>query len=402
AAKAAQGASKQSSALDFQNTRIAFEHKTNQELQKMAWLFSLMNKPWLVNVGTRLGLKAVQWKLPFAEPAVRKTIFEQFCGGRTLLESQVAIDKLWSHEVLTVLDYGVEAKSKEEDFNITMNEIIRGIEFAATNASVPVVSAKLTGLARFALLEAVSAKRQLNKTQQQAYKNVLKRLDSICHVAREKQVAIFFDAEESWIQAAIDDLVLQMMARYNTEKAVVYNTYQMYRWDRLAFLKKNYKQAQQGNYLLGAKLVRGAYMEKERKRAKENGYKSPIQVNKAATDKDFDKAVRFCVERYKTIASCNASHNAASNRLQAKLIASKKLPRAHAHLNFCQLYGMSDHLTFNLAKAGYNVAKYLVYGPVRDVLPYLVRRAEENTSITGDMSREYDLVMQEMKRRGLA
>lgn len=388
--------------VDFTDTQIAFEHKSDKELKKMSWLFSMMNKPWLVEVGTQFGLKAVEWKLPFAEASVRHTIFEQFCGGRTLLESQKAIDTLWSHNVLSVLDYGVEAKSSEEDFNITMNEIIRGLEFAATNESVPVVSAKITGLARFGLLEAISANKELSDSENQEYKNVLKRLDSMCYVAKTKGVAIFFDAEESWIQGAIDMLVEQMMARYNTEKVVVYNTYQMYRWDRLTFLMSSYERAQKDGYLLGAKLVRGAYMEKERKRAEEHGYKSPIQADKKATDRDFNAAVRFCVDRFETIASCNASHNQESNRLQAQLIADKKLPKAHPHLNFCQLYGMSDHLTFNLAKAGYNVAKYMVYGPVRDVLPYLVRRAEENTSITGDMSREYGLVMTEMKRRGLA
>ncbi len=387
--------------IDFSDTQIAFAHKSDKELKKMAWLFGMMNKPWLVDVGTALGLKAVEWNLPFAESAVRGTIFEQFCGGRTLLESQTSIDRLWSHKVLTVLDYGVEAKETEEDFNSTMNEIIRGVEFAATNASVPVVSAKLTGLARFGLLEAINEGRELTESEAQEHKNVLKRLDSVCYVAREKGVALFFDAEESWIQDAIDQLVEPMMARYNKERGVVYNTFQMYRWDRLNFLKASHERAKAGGYLLGAKLVRGAYMEKERDRAEEMGYKSPIQPDKASTDNDFNLAVQYCVNNYETIASCNASHNQESQRLQAQLIADKGLSKTHPHLNFCQLYGMSDHLTFNLAKAGYNVAKYLVYGPVREVLPYLVRRAEENTSITGDMSREYGLVMQEMNRRGL-
>ncbi len=402
AIKSVQKMSKTTVNINFSDTQIAFAHKSDKELKKMAWLFGMMNKPWLVNVGTQFGLKAVEWNLPFAEATVRTTIFEQFCGGRTLLESQGAIDNLWSHKVQTVLDYGVEAKETEEDFNSTMNEIIRGVEFAATNTSVPVVSAKLTGLARFGLLEALNEGRKLSESEQQEYKNVLKRLDSVCYVAREKKVALFFDAEESWIQDAIDQLVEPMMARYNQENGVVYNTFQMYRWDRLDYLKASYERAKAGGYLLGAKLVRGAYMEKERNRAVEKGYKSPIQKDKAATDHDFDEAVRFCVERYEEIASCNASHNKDSQLLQAKLIAEKKLPKTHPHLNFCQLYGMSDHLTFNLSKAGYNVAKYLVYGPVRDVLPYLVRRAEENTSITGDMSREYGLVMKEMERRGLA
>jgi proline dehydrogenase len=303
--------------------------------------------------------------------------------------------------VLTILDYGAEAKEKEEDFNITMNEVIRGIDFASTNASVPVVSTKITGMARFGLLEKVSTKETLTPEEEKEYSNLKKRIDSICHVARERGVALFIDAEETWIQPAIDELVETMMTRYNTQRATVYATFQMYRTDRLNYLVDSYAKAKMNNYILGAKLVRGAYMEKERRRAAEMGYPSPIQPDKASTDRDFNKAVQFCINHYEQIASCNASHNLASCELQIKLIDEKKIPRNHPHVNFCQLYGMSDHLTFNLAAAGFNVGKYVVYGPVREVLPYLIRRAEENTAVTGDMSREYSLVMQEMQRREL-
>ena len=388
--------------LDFSDTQIAFAQKSDEELKKMAWLFGLMNKPLLVKIGSKLGLKAVSWQLPFAETVVKSTIFQQFCSGTTLLDSQKSIDRLYTHGVFSILDYGVEAKEREEDFNITMNEVIRGIDFASNNASVPVVSTKVTGMARFALLEKISSGQTLTAEEEKEYSNLKKRIDSICYVARYRQVALFIDAEETWIQPAIDELVEAMMMRYNTERPTVYGTYQMYRKDRLNYLVDSYAKAKKNNYILGAKLVRGAYMDKERRRAKEMGYNSPIQPDKQSTDKDFNKAVQFCITHYEQIASCNASHNRTSCELQVKLIDEKNIPRNHPHVNFCQLYGMSDHLTFNLAAAGFNVGKYLVYGPVREVLPYLVRRAEENTAVTGDMSREYSLVMQEMKRRGLA
>ncbi len=388
--------------LDFSDTATAFIGKSDQELKKTASLFRLMNKRWLVDIGSRVGTTVARLGLPFVEKMVKDTIFRQFCGGTTLLESQPAIDKLYEHQVLTILDYGAEAKATEDDFNQTMNETIRGIEFAARNPSVPVVSAKITGLGRFGLLEAISAGEPLSKETRKEYKYIVKRIDAICHVASQKGVAVMFDAEESWIQNAIDHLVSLMMRRYNKEKVVVYNTFQLYRKDRLQFLIDSFNQARRHGYLLGAKLVRGAYMEKERARARRLGYASPIHPSKEATDDAYNMAVRFCVDNYEYIASCNASHNQLSARLQAELIARKGIPRDHPHLNFCQLYGMSDNLTFNLAKAGFNVAKYLVYGPVKEVVPYLIRRAQENTSVTGDMTREYRLVAEEMQRRGLA
>lgn len=388
--------------VDFENTEIAFANKSDWELKKAAWLFGLMNKHWLVGLGSKIGVAAIRMHLPFIESMVKNTIFEQFCGGTTLLECQKTIDKLYKHNTLTILDYGAEAKEREEDFNHTMNETIRAIDFAATNKSVPVVSTKITGLGRFAMLEAVQQNIPFTKASRVEYKNVLKRLDAICHVASHKGVGVFFDAEESWIQDTIDHLVTVMMRRYNRNKVVVYNTFQLYRKDRLQFLIDSFNLAKQGGYMLGAKLVRGAYMEKERAKAEKNGYDSPIHPNKEATDDAFNMAVRFCVDNYEKIASCNASHNAHSNLLQAELIAQKNIQKDHPHLNFCQLYGMSDNLTFNLTAAGYNVAKYVPYGAVKEVVPYLIRRAQENSSVTGDMSREYKLVRKEIQRRQLA
>ncbi|MBK7873793.1 MAG: proline dehydrogenase family protein [Saprospiraceae bacterium] len=386
---------------DFSNTEIAFAGKSDDELRKSARLFALMNKHWLVGIGSKLGVAAIKMHLPFVEQIVKNTIYEQFCGGTTLLETQKTIQKLQKQQVFTILDYGAEAKEKEEDFNHTMNETIRAIEFASKTPGVPIVSSKISGLARFGLLEAIQRGDALSRESRSEYKNVLKRVDAICYVASLKGVGVFFDAEETWIQDSINHLVNLMMKRYNREKAVVYNTFQLYRTDQLKYLMQSFNQAKKEGYILGAKLVRGAYMDKERDRAARMGYPSPIHPNKAATDDAFNTAVRFCVDHFEQLASCNASHNAESIMLQAELIAQRGVARNHPHLMFSQLYGMSDNLTFNLAKAGFNVAKYVPYGPVREVVPYLIRRAEENASVTGDMSREYELVLKEMKRRGL-
>lgn len=387
--------------IDFSNTEIAFSHLSNTELRRTAWLFNMMSKPFLVKYGSRLALCAVENNLPLAERVVKSTVFRQFCGGTTLLDSQPAIEHLWKFNTLTVLDYGAEAKETELDFNHTMNENIRAIDYAARSKSIPVVSTKITGLARFGLLERIQNAAQLTREELAEYRNALKRLDAICYTAADRGISIFIDAEESWIQDALDHLVWLMMRRYNKKRVVVYNTYQMYRHDRLKFLVESYDRAQTEGFLLGAKLVRGAYMEKERTRAADMGYESPINPTKEATDDCYNTALRFCLDHYDTMACCNASHNAESALLQVELMVQKGIPRDHPNLLFSQLYGMSDNLTFNLAKAGFRSSKYLPYGQVRDVIPYLIRRAQENTSVTGDVGREMALIMKEVKRRGL-
>jgi proline dehydrogenase len=388
--------------IDFNNTEIAFEGKTDAELIKTKWLFSLMNKNWLVNIGSKAGLWAVRLHLPFAKSVIKHTIFEQFCGGTNFEEMQRTVDKLAQYHTLSALDYGVEAANTEKAFESTMKENLRAIEFASVNESAAVVVSKISGLARNELLEKIQQKKALSPKEQDEFERVRGRLDNICKAAHGKKVAIFLDAEESWIQDTLDMLADEMMAKYNKSKAIVYNTFQMYRHDRLAFLKASHAKAKAGGYLLGAKLVRGAYMVKERERAEEMGYPSPIQPDKPATDRDFNAGIRYCIENYTEIASCNASHNQASVRLQVDMIDALGVPKNHPNLNFCQLMGMSDHLTFNLAKAGYNVAKYVVYGKVKDVLPYLIRRAQENASVTGDLSRELAIILKEVKRRKLA
>ncbi|MBL7825109.1 MAG: proline dehydrogenase family protein [Saprospiraceae bacterium] len=388
--------------IDFSNTEIAFAHFSDKELKRTAWLFSMMNKPWLVKYGSALALWAVENGIPPAEYIVKKTIFPHFVGGTTLLDSQPSIESLAKFNTLTILDYGAEAKESEVDFNHTMNENIRAIDFASRSVTtVPVVSSKITGLARFGLLERIQSAATLDKEELIEYRNVLKRIDAICYHASKKNVSVFFDAEESWIQDSIDHLVWLMMRRYNKKQVVVYNTFQLYRKDRLQFLIESFDRAQEAGFKLGAKLVRGAYMEKEAKRAQEMGYENPINPDKNATDDMYNTALRFCLDHLDKLAVCNASHNAESALLMVDIMKKKGIADNHPHTLFSQLYGMSDNLTFNLAAAGFRVAKYLPYGQVRDVIPYLIRRAQENTSVTGDAGRELKLIRQEVKRRGL-
>jgi proline dehydrogenase len=299
------------------------------------------------------------------------------------------------------LDYGAEEKSEEEDFEEALEQLLNAIDFAASNNSVPVVSCKLTALVANDILINKQLGKAFSSHEQECYAKFYDRIDTVCSRAAELNVGVFIDAEESWMQVAMDEVVEQLMAAYNQQRIIVYNTYQMYRHDKLAQLKRDYEIAKQKGYILGAKLVRGAYMEKERDRAKAKGYPSPIHANKEAVDKDYNEGLLFCLDHYKEIAFCCASHNLESNMLLATEISVRDIPRDHKHVNFCQLQGMSDYITFNLSQAGYNTAKYVVYGPVKEVIDYLIRRAEENTSITGEMSRELSLISKEMERRSL-
>ena len=384
--------------LDFDDTAIAFERKTDAELRQMRFLFRMMNRAWLVNIGSRLTLIALKIRLPI-QGIIKKTIFKQFCGGANLAECAVSSGALAKYKVKTVLDFGVEAKTTEADFARTEQENLKAIQAAAQNGNVPIISVKVSGLARFDLLEKISAQKILSNTEQADATRAKQRLENICIMAADHDIAIFVDAEESWVQAAIDAWAVEMMQIYNRKKVVVYNTFQMYRHDRLAYLKTSWEAAQTGQYVLGAKIVRGAYMEKERDRAAKMGYASPIQPDKLTCDKDYNAAVAFCVAHHETIASCVASHNQKSSALQAALILEKGIDKKHAHLSFCQLYGMSDNLTFNLAKAGFNTSKYVPYGAVAEVIPYLIRRAKENSSVNGEVSRELGFIVSEIERR---
>ncbi|HJS53322.1 MAG TPA: proline dehydrogenase family protein [Chitinophagaceae bacterium] len=403
--------------INFDNTECAFAYKSDKELRQAKFLFSLMGKPWLVKIGTRLTPAIVKWKLPFVKSLIRSTIFKQFVGGETLEQNVVVADKLEEYRVQVILDYGVEGKEGEENFDHACNEFIRVINYASTQPNIPFMSVKVTGFARFSLLEKMDAMMHkskgslirrylkttddLPKEEREEWHRVRRRMLRICETAAKGHVGVFVDAEETWIQDPVDALTILMMDTYNKEKCIVYNTTQHYRHDRLQFLKDSYEAALERKFILGAKLVRGAYMEKERKRAEEMGYPSPIHPDKAGTDQDFDDGVRFCINNIDRISLVVASHNEQSNMLAVDLLHKKGLPVKHPNVHWSQLYGMSDNITFNLAKAGCNVSKYLPFGPIKDVVPYLMRRAQENTSIGGQTGRELGLINKEMKRRGL-
>lgn len=384
--------------ISFDNTEIAFSGKKNTDLNRSYWLFKMVSNPSIVNMGEKLTKFALALHLPI-KPFIKSTIFKQFCGGENIIECDRTIEQLGKFNIGTILDYSVEGKETEKDFDHCVEETISTIQKAKSNTNIPFCVFKITGLARFALLEKVSSGENLSLAEISEFEKVKSRVDAICKSAFEANVPIFIDAEESWIQQAMDDLADEMMQKYNQRKCIVYNTFQLYRKDRLGFLKQSFEKAKKLNYYLGAKLVRGAYMEKERKRALDMNYSSPIQDNKENTDKDYDEALLFCVENIDRIAICAGSHNEKSSMYLAMLMKEKNIDTSNKHIYFSQLLGMSDHISYNLANAGYNVAKYVPYGPVREVLPYLIRRAQENTSVKGQTGRELSLIIKEKNRR---
>jgi len=402
--------------ISFDNTENAFAPKSDKQLKKSAFLFSSMGRAWLVKIGTKITPWAIRMGLPI-NGIIRNTIFEQFCGGETLQETATVAKVLGQYHVQAILDYGVEGKEGEENFEHAKEEFIKVINYAATQPNIPFMSVKVTGFARFALLEKLDATmhtgkgtlmkkytyalEQLSAEEKSEWQRVIDRMQAICTAGMQKKVGVFVDAEETWIQDPVDALTILMMDQFNKTNVVVYNTLQLYRVDRLEFLKDCHEAAVNRNFVLGAKLVRGAYMEKERKRAEEMGYPSPIQPDKESTDRDFNEAVKYCIERLDRIATVIASHNEYSNLLGTELLQKADLPLDHPHIHFSQLYGMSDNITFNLAKAGCSVSKYLPFGPIKDVIPYLMRRAQENTSIGGQTGRELALIRKETARRKL-
>ena len=385
--------------LSFENTEIAFKSKSTKQLNKSYWLFKLVSNNTLVRVSPFLLKIAFALRLPI-KGLIKQTIFEQFCGGESIDKCDKRIQSLANYNIGTILDYSVEGKSSEDDFNRVTQETIRTILKAKIDDNIPFAVFKTSGLARLELLEKVSnSKVELNEEEKEEFKRVKERINSICATACKNNVRLFIDAEESWIQDAIDDIVVSMMRKYNSERAIVFNTLQMYRWDRFAYLKQSYADAENGNYFLGLKIVRGAYMEKERERAEKMGYPSPIQNDKASCDNDYNLALRFCINHIDKIALCAGTHNEQSSMLLTQLMAENNILKNDQRVYFSQLLGMSEHISFNLSKHEYNVAKYMPYGPVKDVLPYLIRRAEENTSIAGQTGRELGLIIKEKKRR---
>jgi proline dehydrogenase len=390
--------------LSFDNTQNAFAYKSTADLKRAKFLISTIQSPIMVTLATKITPILLKLGLPI-HGLLRSTVFKQFVGGETLEESARVAKLLSSYGVQVILDYGVEAKEGESNFDNVTEHIIEAIDFAATQSNIPFISVKLTGVASHILLENLNDAPRLrsgihdSESDNAAWQRVRERMYAICDVAQEKGVGILIDAEETWIQDPIDRLAIELMGIYNKEKVIVYNTYQLYRNDRFSFLQLSHRIAKEQGFLLGAKLVRGAYMEKERARAQQMNYPSPIHVDKASTDKDFDAAAKYCIENLDSISLLLASHNEQSNIQIANEMARLNLSNDFKKVHFSQLYGMGDHITFNMAVKGYNVSKYLPFGPICEVIPYLMRRAEENSSVNGQTNKELVMINTELARR---
>jgi proline dehydrogenase len=384
--------------MTFENTRVAFHDKSNRELKKAYWLFRMIASPLLVKVGAGLTRFAIFTGLPIGW-ALKPTVFSHFCGGETIDACDPTIARLGRANIKTILDYSAEGKENDRDFDYTRDQILATMEKALNNPDIPYAVFKPTGVARFALLEKVQAGESLTDAEKQEFEKVKGRFLTICQKANELQIPVMVDAEETWIQGIVDEMTEEMMFRFNTEKPLVFATLQMYRHDRLEYLKGLVSRSRKKGVFTAVKLVRGAYMEKERERAAQKGYPSPIYPDKPATDKGFDDAVAFCIENVKDVAVCVGTHNELSCARGAEKMIELEIPRNHTNVSFSQLLGMSDHISYNMAAEGFYVSKYVPYGPIKTVVPYLIRRAEENTSVAGQTSRELFLLRTELKRR---
>lgn len=384
--------------VSFEDTSIAFSSKSNLQLKKVYLIFASMNQNWLVKLGTFFIKLFLFLHFPIKK-LIKITVFEQFCGGENLQECDKTIENLDKAHIGTILDYSVEGEDDEKSFDKTAKEILLTIEKANQNLAIPFAVFKVTGIGSAELLEKVQNQEKLYEEENDAFQHLRERIDMLCGRAAMLNVRIFVDGEESWIQDTIDSLTYEMMEKYNHEKCVVYNTFQMYRKDMFHNLSEATEQARQNHYHLGVKLVRGAYMERERQKAHEDNYCEPVHETKEGTDRDFNAAMEFAVENRDTISVCVGTHNEYSCKYLVELMNKYRIEPTDKHFYFAQLLGMSDNVSFNLSKAGYNVAKYVPYGPVDAVMPYLFRRAEENTSVAGQVSREFGLVKREIVRR---
>ena len=382
----------------FENTQNAFSLKSDTELDRAYFLFKMIAVQPLVRIGTAVTNFALNANLP-VEGLIRATVFDHFCGGISEEDCIPVVDKMFTKGVSSVLDYSVEGKEDEAHFDDAMNMTLKIIDFAKEKNAIPFAVFKPTGFGRFELYEKLGEGQTLTQTEQEQWNRVEERFEKVCKKAFENDISLLIDGEESWMQDAADELVARMMQKYNKQKPIVYNTLQMYRWDRLDYLKKLHEQAKTDGFYIGMKLVRGAYMEKENKRADEKGYKSPICESKQATDDNFDAAVSYMLNNIDKMAIFAGTHNELSSYTLMEKMQEKNISKNDARLWFGQLYGMSDNISYNLANEGYNVAKYLPFGPVKDVMPYLIRRAEENTSVAGQTSRELLLIKTERDRR---
>ena len=388
----------QLSTISFSNTETAFSSKSTARLKKSLLLFRVVNRPLLAVVATSLVKIALFLRLPF-KWLIKKTVFEHFCGGETIEDSQDTIKELYKHNIKTILDYSVEGEKSEEGFDQAVRETLKTMSRAKEEASMPFCVFKVSGLAPFGILVKVNDNEELNFKEKKLFERTIVRIDTICKQAFKSDVPILIDAEETYIQKPIDDIVYELMKKYNGQKAIIYNTYQMYRSDSVQRLAAAIDEAEKNGYFLGAKLVRGAYMEQERARALHLGYPDPIHLNKEATDKAFNDGLKLCIENIDHVYLFCGSHNEDSNLYLTELMDEFNIKREDHRVYFAQLYGMGDHISYNLAASRYQVAKYVPYGPVRYVMPYLFRRAEENTSVEGQSSRELILIKEELKRR---
>lgn len=383
--------------MDFNNTEIAFAGKSNADLKRSYWLFKIIAWNWLIKIGPTM-LK-IFMPLYFPIPIIRATIFKHFCGGESIEETVSTTKELAKLNVKTILDYSVEGEQLDSVFDANIKETLTSIEKASINKNIPFAVFKPTGFGRFELLEKVNAKKQLSIQENEEFERFKNRVDTLCQAAFKANVPVFIDAEETWIQNPVDELALEMMRKYNKEKAIVYNTAQLYRWDRIAYIKELIAIAKNEGFIIGLKLVRGAYIEKERERAAAMNYEDPMQKTKEDTDRDYDLAQKICIQNIDVISFCSGTHNEKSALYLLDLMKEHKIAKDDTRIYFAQLLGMSNHISNNLAKAAYNVAKYVPYGPVKDVTPYLIRRAEENTSISGQTGRELQLIQKELQRR---
>ncbi len=382
----------------FDNTEVAFALKSDTELDRAYFLFKLIASQPLVRIGTAVTNFAIKAHLP-VEGLIRATVFDHFCGGINEVDCLKVVDSLATKGVSSVLDYSVEGKEAEDQFDAALDMTLKTIMFAEERDAIPFAVFKPTGLGRFALYQKIGEGKSLSEKESIEWARVKERFENVCKVAHDKNVALLIDAEESWMQDAADDLVLEMMRKYNREKVIVFNTVQLYRHDRLDYLRRIHALAIAENFYIGMKLVRGAYMEKENNRAEENGYVSPICKSKDETDKNYDAGVDYMLDHINIMSIFAGTHNEESTYRLMKMMKDRGLKNDDNRIWFGQLFGMSDNISFNLAAKGYNVAKYLPFGPVRDVMPYLIRRAEENTSVAGQTNRELNLIKTERKRR---
>lgn len=384
--------------LNFDNTEIAFRNKSDKDLERAYWLFKMVASNALIKIGTPITTFSLNIGLPI-QGIIKNTIYKQFCGGETIQGCAQAIADLGKGNVTTILDYSVEGEESEESFDACCNEVLASVSYARTNKLISFCVFKPTGVGRFDLLAKLDARQPLTSDERAEYARVLDRCDRICKACYEAGIPVLIDAEHSWIQDTIDDIAREMMEKYNMEKPIVYNTYQLYRHDKLASLKADFAYAEVKGFYLGAKIVRGAYMEIERERAQEMGYPSPIQPNKEASDRDYDLGIQFILDNIDKIGLMAGTHNDQSSMLLAEEMNKRGIEPNNPHVFFAQLLGMSDNLSFNLGAANYNVAKYMPYGPVKAVMPYLFRRAQENSSAAGQTGRELSLIIKEKQRR---